>query len=148
MLAMLTSIWPGPERRLKQQPFEGADRRHSRPEQSEAGYPPHWNGQTPDDGFVRWLRAWIAPQTIIVLISFAAMTAVAHHRLSRVELDVADLRASVAREVATLRAERETYYPRRGELTPELSAINRRLESIERTLERLAPRNNRNGEQR
>lgn len=146
MIAAIFSPWGGPERRVEQRAFEGEDRRQTA-RREDVGYPSGWNGRTPDDGFTRWLRAWIAPQTIIVLVSFAAMTAVAHHRLSRVELDVADLRASVTREVATLRAEREAYYPRRGELTPELTAINRRLEAIERAIDRLTPRTNRGGGQ-
>ena len=151
MIAAIFSSWPGgPDRRIEQRAFEGREKRRvPRGPDDEPGQAYQRGGPEPPPwDFAAWLRQWVAPPTLIALVAFGGMTAVAHYRLERVEVEVAEIRAALVRDVAQLRAEREQYYARRGELLPELAAINRRLEAIENTLERTLPRNAGPGGQR
>lgn len=133
MMAMLTAMWAGPDRRIEQRPHQGPDRRRDSHSSDHVPPIPPWQGM-PSDGFGSWLRQWLAPQTLIALVAFAGMTSVAHYRLSEVEREVATIRADMAREVTAIRADMAAAYARRDVLSEQLSTINMRLTGIERAL--------------
>ena len=124
--------WTGPDRRLTQSAYDGPDRRRAITGNGEyaGSHGPH-GGRDP---FRAWLAQWVAPQTLIALIAFAGMTSVAHYRLSVVERELAEVRADVLREVASIRAETMSTYQRRDVLVEQLAAINQRLRDIERAV--------------
>ena len=122
MIAAIFSSWPGPDRRIEQRAYDGDERRQQpRDRDTWADHGPPHRAPLGHGGvdFGAWLRQWLAPQTIIALVAFGGLTAVAHYRLAALE-----------KEVAAIRVE----YQRRDELRAMLETIQVKVGNIEQTL--------------
>lgn len=78
------------------------------------------------DGFRSWLQAWVAPPTLISLIAFGSMTAVAHYRLGKAEIAIEEIHASMQRD----RDYSSNVYQRRDVLVEQLKQIQSQLDEI------------------
>ena len=77
-----------------------------------------------------WLAEWVAPPTLLSLIAFGGLTAVAHYRLGVVERDVAEIKLRVERE-ERLNA---SIYQRRDVLLEQLNIIDERMKNMNERL--------------
>lgn len=78
----------------------------------------------------RWLAAWVAPPTLISLAFFGSLVAVAHYRLGQVEVQVAEIRATLQQE----HEQTALIYQRRDVLLEQLRQIQTQLDEIKTEL--------------
>ena len=98
---------------------------------------------SPTGALRSWLQQWLAPPTLIALISFGGLTFVAHYRLGLVEVEQTRIRAQLEQHRtdvdALLRNERDLNaltYQRRDVLVEQLRAVQTQLDEIKQELRR------------